>query len=191
MSEDTTSRDFFETKYRRREDPWDFEKSAYEQNRYAAILSAVSGRRYKRGFEPGCSIGVLTASLSPLCDELEAMDISNTAVHRARERCKRMGHVKIRCGALPEDVPGGQFDLIVFSEIGYYFEEESLAELVATLVSRLSVGGMFVAAHWLGTSGDHLLSGEAVHEVVRRNAELSLDAERRFPMFRLDRWVRR
>jgi SAM-dependent methyltransferase len=190
MSSDTTSQDFFEQKYQRDPDPWDFAGSAYEQSRYAAILSALHQQQYRRGFEPGCSVGVLTASLSPFCQELHAIDISPTAVSRAQERCKRLTNVTICSGALPAAIPAGNFDLIVFSEIGYYFERQQLKELVQILATTLNCGGVLIAAHWLGKSQDHLLSGDEVHEVLRGNEKLSLDEEQRFPLFRLDRLVR-
>jgi Nodulation protein S (NodS) len=54
----------FEAKYRHSPDPWQFAASPYEQRRYAAILRSLSRARYSRAFEPGCSVGVLTAALA-------------------------------------------------------------------------------------------------------------------------------
>ena len=42
-------------------------------------------RRYRRAFEPGCSIGALTRHLALICDQVEAMDIAPSAVFIARE----------------------------------------------------------------------------------------------------------
>ncbi len=177
--------------YRRHVDPWNFEGSSYEQERYVKILESVDGRRYSRAFEPGCSIGVLTRNLAGLCDRLEAREISPTAASNAKERCKDLPQVHLECGSLPEAMPAGEFDLIVFSEIGYYFEEEELRVIVDHLANKLSPGGYFIAVHWLGTSADHLLSGDAVHGVIRECALLSLDDQKRYAHFRLDRMVRR
>ena len=84
MSLSPTSAEFFETMYAEREDPWEFASSQYERDRYAAIVRALGNRRYRRAFEPGCSIGILTPQLAAFCDRVEAMDISPTAVARAR-----------------------------------------------------------------------------------------------------------
>jgi len=73
--------------YREKTDPWNFATDAYERSRYESLLSALAGQRYHRAFEPGCSIGVLTASLAPFCDELLAIDLSETAISHARRRC--------------------------------------------------------------------------------------------------------
>jgi SAM-dependent methyltransferase len=191
MSHATTGRDFFEAKYLQNADPWHFEDSAYEQARYAVVLRAIKRRRYTRAFEPGCSIGVLTESLAHQCVRVEAIDISPTAVARARERCKLWPNVHIQCGSLPEAIPGGAFDLIIFSEIGYYFERRELKQIVQQLSEKLLPGGTLLAVHWLGTSLDHLLSGDEVHEVVRENIHLSLEDAERYERFRLDRMVRR
>jgi len=190
MNRDTTSQAFFEMKYEECEDPWSFAKSAYEQQRYEAILRAVGDRRYRRAFEPGCSIGVLSAKLAGICDSVEAMDISPTAVAQARERTKHLENVRTTCGALPTFIPQGTFDLIVFSEIGYYFTDEVLFAVALALANRICKSGVFLAAHWLGESPDHLLSGDRVHEILNQIPELVLRHGERHAGFRLDVWTR-
>ena len=98
MTTNTTSQTFFEEKYANDPDPWAFASSAYELNRYDATISALQRRRYQRAFEPGCSVGVLTARLATLCDHVDAIDISPTAVERARERCRDLHNVSLVFG---------------------------------------------------------------------------------------------
>jgi protein-L-isoaspartate O-methyltransferase len=190
MTTPTTSQRFFEEKYLQNADPWSFASSAYEQGRYDAIVHALEYRRYERAFEPGCSVGVLTSRLAAMCDRVEAMDISPTAVEHARERCRDLGNVHITCGALPEQTPRGEFDLSVLSEIGYYFEEEQLVFVAERLIQQLAFSGVLLAVHWLGTSQDHVLSGDCVHEVLRTLSGLRLDYSERHSEFRLDRWMK-
>lgn len=190
MKPNATSPRFFEQKYRHDPDPWHFSTSEYEQCRYAAILNALQDRRYKRAFEPGCSIGVLTVQLARVCDRIEAIDTSATAVKLARRRCAAVVNVELRCGFLPSYFPSGFFDLIVFSEIGYYFDERQLGLLGSRLVGRLSTGGVFLAAHWLGFSDDHRLSGDRVHEILSAIDGLSRWRGQRYAAFQLDRWER-
>jgi SAM-dependent methyltransferase len=190
MRNATTTADFFERIYRHAPDPWNFAASDYEQGRYRSILDALGGQRYVRAFEPGCSIGILTALLSPLCDRVEAIDISPTAVNRASERCRELANVNVSSGALPESIPAGKFDLIVFSEIGYYFRRGPLLELGNRLISEISPSGTFLAAHWLGRSSDHLLSGDEVHDVLASIPGLRNVHAERHAGFRLDRWER-
>ncbi len=73
---DQSSAEFFEAKYRAAADgdPWKFATRDYELRRYDAVMRALGGRRYARGFEPGCSVGVLTERLATVCDEVDACD---------------------------------------------------------------------------------------------------------------------
>jgi SAM-dependent methyltransferase len=186
----TTTAEFFDAKYRENRDPWNFAHSEYERSRYDAILAALSTQTYQRAFEPGCSVGELTARLAARCIQVEAMDISPTAVASARLRCQEFSNVEIHVGALPQTMPDGTFDLIVFSEIGYYFEETSLQESAKMFVSRISPSGTFLAAHWLGTSQDHILSGDRVHEILVDVDGLQMEHSERHTHFRVDRWRR-
>ena len=190
MTANPSSASFFERMYREQADPWEFASSQYEQGRYQAICIALEHRRYHRAFEPGCSIGVLTARLAAICDTVEACDLSATAVRQARERCQSMSNVAITCGGVPAAIPNGHFDLIVLSEIGYYFDEMGLLAVMHALLAHLSTGGTLLAAHWLGSSKDHALSGDSVHERIRSIDGLAHEYAERQAGFRLDRWLR-
>jgi predicted TPR repeat methyltransferase len=189
MIMNTTSQVFFNSMYQRNPDPWNFASSPYELGRYAHIIEALRGRRYNSAFEPGCSIGVLTEELASICDIVEATDIAQIAVDRARHRCSSLANVHIECGALPDNIPTGKFDLIVFSEIGYYFSEFQLQSLINRLITHMDPCGTFLAAHWLGSSSDHLLSGDQVHQLIMDAERLNLVHSERHENLRLDRWV--
>ena len=155
------------------------------------IFRALGSRRYRRAFEPGCSIGILTARLASICDHIDAIDISPTAVTRARHNCAHLDNVSIHCGSLPENVPAGNFDLVVLSEIGYYFGGQQLFQIGSDLAGRLELSSVLLAVHWLGHSEDHLLHGDSVHEILSRVDSLTLEYSERHVGFRIDRWVRR
>ena len=167
-----TSRQFFEQKYRASPDPWSFETNDYELRRYAIILEHIEAGRFDSVFEPGCSIGVLTEQLAARCGRVLAVDIAPTAVVAARRRCADHENVTIEHGALPHALASGPFDLIVFSEIGYYFSEHELAVLVERMSRRLSAGGSLIAAHWTGRSNDHVLTGRQVHAFLHEHLEM-------------------
>lgn len=158
----------FEALYRADDDPWRFATSPYEQHRYSRTVAHLPRPHYHRCFEPGCSVGVLTARLADRADEVVAVDASPAAVHQARQRLDQLEltNVHMSVGAMPENWPPGRFDLIVFSELGYYFTEEALGELAARVHDTLTPGGDVVAVHWLGQSPDHVLAGARVHEVL-------------------------
>ena len=187
---ETSTAGFFEAKYREKKDPWDFELAPYEINRYKTIFAALSHRRYSRAFEPGCSVGVLTERLASICDVVEACDFSQTAVKQAQARCAGLPNVVISCQSLADTPPCDDCDLLVLSEIGYYFSSSEWTAIVNRLVAAMHPGTVLLAAHWLGTSPDHRMSGDAVHTILRSMPALHLEHAERHEGFRLDRWRR-
>lgn len=157
----------FEAPYARNGDPWNFATSVYEQQRYATTLELLGqDARHRRCFEPGCSIGVLTEQLAARCDSVVAVDPSPSAIRSARERLRASANVELHVGSVPEWRPTGSFDLIVMSELGYYWDRDGLVDLVERLAALRAPTADVVAVHWLGNSPDHLLHGSAVHEVL-------------------------
>ncbi len=181
----------FEAKYQRDPDPWDFKLSRYERRRYAATLATLGRARYRHAFEPGCSIGEFTAMLAPQCDRVLATDISLTAARRAVVRCAEFPGVEINCADIRDGVPAGPFDLVVFSEIGYYFDAATLRGIAHQLAATLGAGGEFIAVHWLGHSADHALHGDEVHNLLRLHLPLDWAGGARYEGFRIDQWRRR
>lgn len=186
-----TSAAFFDRRYRAHPDPWGFATRRSEADRYAALLALVAGCRFRRAFEPGCSIGVFTALLAPSCERLVATDLSPVAVDAARIRCAGLPHVAIGTGCLPADMPDGTFDLVAFNELGYYFAEVELAAVLDRLVDRIEPGGVVIGSHWTGRSPDHRISGEAVHRALDRCPGLQRRAGRTLPDHLAGLWERR
>lgn len=161
---DPSSRAHFERVYQADPDPWHFAASPYEQARYAALLTHVPPGRYRRAFEPGCSVGVLTVELARRCGHVLAVDIAATALERARERCRDLPNVELRQAALTAvDLGSTPFDLIVFSEIGYYSDREHLLPVLTRLREQVLPGGRLIGQHWIGHSPDHTRHGFEVH----------------------------
>jgi trans-aconitate methyltransferase len=167
---DPSSAEFFDAKYATCADPWDFAASTYEQQRYRDLLELIGDVPVDRAFEPGCSIGAFTELLAPRCRALVATDLAAGAVGTARRRCSRFDHVVIEVQALP-DLPDGTFDLVVFSEVGYYLDRGELAATVRRLADSAAPGADFVACHWTGESEDHQLHGRDVHAVLHETLE--------------------
>lgn len=190
----TTDRAFFEQAHAGG-DPWDLATDPYEQRRYDTVVRHIPSGRYARAFEPGCSVGELTARLATRCEHVESLDLAAGAVRQAQQRCRQHRNVGIRQGALPQDIPDRTFDLIAFVEIGYYFTPDVLASICTELDGRLEPGGRLVAAHWIGRSADHVMTGEAVHDVLRstltaRHRRHELHPDERRAGFVLDVWDR-
>lgn len=186
---DPTSEAFFEALYRSDPDPWNFADDVYERDRFNAIMDAVGPGPFRRVFEPGCSTGELTRMLAKRSRAVVAMDTAPSAVSAARVRCADLGHVDVHHDRLPA-MPEGTFDLIVFSEVGYYFTVEALAHVIDRLVERLDVGGRLVACHWTGTSPDHVLAGSLVQHIIAMRSHLEAVSQQVRPGFEMGTWMR-
>jgi len=183
----TLNADYFDALYRERPDPWSFETSAYEANKYAATLAALGGRRYARGLEVGCSIGVLTRCLSTAVDHLIAIDISAVPLEAAARRNRDLSNIRFEVGALPHALPDGRFDLIVLSEVLYYLSAADLDTAALAVLRALSPCGDVLMVHWLGETGYPLTGDEAADRfIARAGPRLTIGRQERTPQYRLD-----
>jgi cyclopropane fatty-acyl-phospholipid synthase-like methyltransferase len=176
----------FESLYRADEDPWGFATSEYERGKYERTLAALGDARFARGLELGCSIGVLTERLADRCDTLVAVDASPTAVERARARVAEREGLEIQIAVVPEELPPGPWDLIVCSEILYYFGREPLRRLLDALEHDLLPGGLLLAVHWRPPTRTYPLRGDDVHALLRDRASLSPVHAETTERYRLD-----
>ena len=188
----TSSPEFFQAMYRGSADPWNFAADAYEQQRYRTIVQALSPGRYRHAWEPGCSVGVLTEQLAAICDRVDACDFAEAAVEQAARRCAALPGVHVRCASLTDDAPIADFDLVVLSEIGYYFTADEWQRQVARIADTLQPGATLLAVHWLGHSPDHIQGGDAVHATLLAHPLLLHEHGERHEQtgsgFRLDRF---
>lgn len=155
--------EYFDRLYAHTPDPWEFETSLYEIQKYAATLAALPRKQYRRGLELGCSIGVLTRALAQRCEHLLATDIAEVALTQARNRCGDLPHVSFEQRDVTTQFPHGRFDLIVLSEVGYYLSPSDLRALREHLVSALPPAGHLLLVHYTGPT-NYPLTGDVVHE---------------------------
>lgn len=169
-------RGYFDETYARHEDPWGFSDRWYEQRKRSVTLAALPRPRFEHALEIGCSIGVLTAQLAPRVDELLAVDIAPAAIERARTRLAAAGGgqvatVDFEVTDVAERFPEGSFDLVLLSEVGYYFDDTTLRRVLSGVTAALRPDGVFVACHWRHRVSDYPLGGDAVHEIIAGVAE--------------------
>ena len=147
---ETMSADIFDRLFSAEDDPWRFRSSAYEADKYAATLEALTRSRYARALEVGCAIGVFTARLGPRCDRLLAIDGSSVALKAARIACADQPHILVEQRLVPAAFPPGWFDLIVLSEVLYYLTPADLMAVATCCATAQPDGGEVVLCHWLG-----------------------------------------
>jgi len=161
---------YFDDVYRASEDPWAFASSPYEREKYADTLAALNQPHYGRAFEIGCSIGVLTAQLAQRCGQLLSIDVSEAALAQARHRCANLPQVELRKMQVPNEFPDGQFDLILLSEVGYYWSPPDLARAADLMLAALPAGAQLLLVHWTPVVPDYPQTGDEVHEFFLQKA---------------------
>jgi SAM-dependent methyltransferase len=150
--------------YAREHDPFGFDSSPYEAGRFDDLLEVIGDGPFRHALEVGCSIGSFTERLAPRCQALLATDISQVAVDRARERLADHPQVRVERRTVPREMPDGEFDLIVASDVLYYFPTWRLRRTLSLLAGRLAPHGSIVSLHWLGEHGAPV-SGDEVHDL--------------------------
>jgi predicted TPR repeat methyltransferase len=146
-----------------RGDPWHIESSEYERERYTYLLGMLRGRHYMRVLEIGCGAGVLTRLLAPHADQIVALDISQTAIDRARALNTSPAVVDFRVVNIMDYKPhaDGPWDLIVFSEticyLGWLYPFFDVAWLALQLFEATRSGGQLMLANSMSEGEDWLL----------------------------------
>jgi predicted TPR repeat methyltransferase len=186
----STERSYFEEMYRDKKDPWEFENSQYEQRKYAVTVVSLPRLRYRSAYEPGCSIGVLTELLATRCDRLLSSDIIPSALQNAEARLQRKSHVRFEERSISDQWPSGPFDLVVLSEIAYYFSAADLGRVMASVMDSTVRGAHIVGVHWRGQT-NYPLTGELSHRIIGETPSLVNVVHHREQGFLLDIWERR
>lgn len=158
---------YFDAMYAASPDPWGFIDRWYERRKRALTLALLPAPRYASAYEPGCSIGVLTAELAQRCNRLLATDSSAAAVAAARARCAELPGVRVEQATLPGDWPPEPPELVVLSEVGYYFDAAT-ARRVADLAAAADT---LLAVHWRHEVADYPLRGDEVHALLAESAD--------------------
>lgn len=178
--------DYFDALYEVNPDPWNFATRDYEIQKYAATLENLPRPHYHRALELGCSIGVLSELLSARVDALLSLDAAPKALKSAKNRCLQLSNIAFQRAVLPDEFPSGEFDLVVMSEIGYYFSPSDLARLALKIAGALPRRGDLILVHYLPKVPDYPSSGDAVHEHFLKRAEWEFLNGFRAERYRLD-----
>lgn len=163
--------DYFDELYRR-DDPYGYRDRWYEERKRALLLAALTKRRYATGWEFGCSNGELSAALATRCDTLLATDLSPRAVVLATQRTAGLGNVTVVRAAHPADWPSGKFELIVFSEVGYFLTPTELVDCARRLRASLAPTGLLVACHWQRAFSEARTVPAEVHRLLQATLAL-------------------
>jgi len=171
-------------------DPWGFESLWYEARKRDLVMAALPEARYASALEAGCATGMLTERLAPRCDALLAVDLAPRAVERTRARVAGHAQVQVRLAPLPEDWPDGTFDLIVLSELGYFFAPEAWDRTARQAAVALGPTGAILACHWLRPFAERRISTRHIHAAIAKQPGLHRQVRHLEPDFLLEVWSR-
>ena len=181
---------YFRERYAASPDPYGLAERWYEARKYALTAALLPREHYGAAFEPGCSIGVLTGMLASRCESLLACDVVPDAVASARARTAGLPGVRVERRAIPGDWPSRSFDLIVFSELLYYFDDADLGQVLRLGIGALRPGGQLLAVHWRHPAPNHPRTGDEVHQALAADARLARLAHYRDPDFAAEVYAR-
>ena len=136
----------FERRYLENPDPWNYNLSQYEIEKYRLTLEGALkwGRNQRRALEVGCSVGVFTRMLAVQYDEVTAMDISGEAIRIAARHPENTKNVLfLRADLLSVQLPG-TFDAIFCAEVLYYIKSADIPLACANIDKYLADDGILV-----------------------------------------------
>lgn len=155
---------YLNSMYARGGDPWHLRSGWYERRKLQLLLACLPKERYRAAFEPGCSVGEVTAGLAERCDAVLAADFHSDAVTAARRRTAGTPNVEVRQLLLPRQWPRPErFDLVVLSEIGYFLTPSAWAQLCVRVAGGLADDATVLACHWRGDFAERTQSTDALH----------------------------
>ena len=188
MSGDARDPGYFDALYAANPDPWRFETSDYETAKYADTIAALPRQSYRSAIEVGCSIGVLTQRLAARCEALLGVDVAQVALDQAAARCAGLPQVRLAKLRMPDEMPAGRYDLVMLSEVLYYFDPPTLERLAEKLSGLTLPEADVVLVHWLGPTPDYPQTGdEAVDAFLKATASwTSVTQQERREDYRLD-----
>jgi SAM-dependent methyltransferase len=179
-------RSHFEEIYANAEDPWHFRSSEYEREKYAATIAALPKPVFHAGLEVGCSIGELTSLLAKRCTSLLGVDTVAAALNVAQARCIEHPHVHFAQIHVPAKWPEGQFDLVVLSEVLYFFAPNDISMIAARVNESLAAEGTVVLVNWLGRTEDPCTGDEAAELFLASLPDFQTASQKRRCGYRLD-----
>jgi len=187
-------RRYFDRLFSARPDPWKY-TSSYEQTKYEETLELLPRRPIRRALELASAEGHFTRQLAPRVGSLLAADISQVALDRAAERCADLENVAFRQLDIINDPLPGRFDLIVCSEVFYYFGSvPRMREVARKLAAALEPGGYLIAAHANlvvdepdkpGFDWDQPFGAKVIGETLAGTPTLRVVKEFRTPLYRI------
>ena len=129
---------------------------------------------------------MFTRLLADRCESLLAVDAAEQPLEEARRSCAGLRQVKIERMQVPQEWPARQFDLIVLSEILYYFGRDDIRQIAEHSTFSLMADGVVLLVHWSGPTSTCPGDEAVEHYTAACRPELHSMLHKREPKYRLD-----
>jgi 2-polyprenyl-3-methyl-5-hydroxy-6-metoxy-1,4-benzoquinol methylase len=147
------------------EDPWKL-SSKQEQFRYKLTINYIMKNFQKPGLkilELGCSEGNFTEFLGKEGDKVTAVDISETAIERAKK--KNIQNTEFICDDMIEYVANyeiSKYDLILLMECIYYLSKEKKMILLELLHKKMNPDAKILISFPVSRNNDMFISQKRI-----------------------------
>jgi len=164
-----------EAKYVNEEDPWSIGRA--NSDRYDLYVDSIRAHARAHGgvLDIGCGFGAMLARLRPDFERLHGIELSEIAVVKGAERYPFIDFERGSVAALQRTrADRERFDVIVFSDVLYYVDEQSKRASLRWIAEHLRLDGLaFIAAYSPG--GEEYPTPTEIRTLVER--ELVVEAE--------------
>lgn len=187
-----TQKEYFNKLYLQSDDPFRNWVNDYEERKRNIALKILREPQYGRIFEPGCGNGGLSKELSKRGRRVLAVDWSKDALSAAKNYCEA-DNIEFREMNFPRETPAAEeagFDLMVVSELLYYYSQEDLDRFFQAVPEILKPNGEILMIHWRGLSDHYPSNGDAVHRKFHQHPAVKVMETFEDPNFliSLGRW---
>lgn len=119
--EDTSQKnlaEYFDSKYKKDEDPWNYESSAAEKMKYEFVTNLVKelNPNLNTVLDVACSFGYLSNKLSNISENVIGIDVSLNALMKANEKYKKKNINFISAGAENIPLKDKSFDAVILCD---------------------------------------------------------------------------
>jgi len=150
-----------------------------ELSRVDRAFALLDGLEATNALDLGCGEGYESRRLAGIAKHVLAIDISDTAIRRARRLNRSCENVEFRrVDFLTAALESGTYDLVYCSEVLYYLELEQLEAAHARIIELLRPQGRLLLVHHRSfrdeTAGtmDKRFGAQTIHDLFVGSAEL-------------------
>ena len=159
-------RDFDRIYRRAARDAWGYGGDDFTHKRYQVLLEELPKDKVRKVLEVGCAEGHLTRLLARHVQEIFACDISEIAIGRAMANCADLGNIRFAAMDIRRDIPRGDFDLILYSDVLYYLAKKEVTQLLRDSAMALREGAFLMFSNEWHPRYRFLLSPASILEAI-------------------------